>query len=69
MSKKEITVTTIMYKGDDCGNPYSHEDTTLLSFDEWLIEHNKWRVKENGGDEDFNEDECEFEWFEHTFTV
>jgi len=68
MSKKEITVTTIMYKGDECGNPYSHQDTTLLSFDKWLEEHNKWRVEENGS-EDFMDDESDFEWFEKTFSV
>ena len=65
---KEITVTTIMYKGDECGNPYSYEDTTLLPFDEWLEGHNKWRVEENGS-EDFIENESDFEWFETTFTV
>jgi len=66
--KKEITVTTIMYRGDSNGNPYSYEDTTLLSFNEWLKKHNKWRVEENGS-EDFMENESNFEWFETTFTV
>tara|TARA_R100000908_G_scaffold65400_1_gene55658 strand:- start:5111 stop:5308 length:198 start_codon:yes stop_codon:yes gene_type:complete len=65
MSKKEITVTTIMYRGDECGNPYSYEDTTLLSFDEWLKKHNKDR-KEEGNLEEYDGD---FECFETTFTV
>ena len=63
-----------MYKGDDCGNDYEYQDTTLLSFNEWLEEHNKWRVEENGGDDfmdddDWKETEDDFEWFETTFTV
>ena len=68
MSKKKITVTTILHRGDSNGNPYSYEDTTLLPFDEWLEGHNKWRVEENGSEE-FMYDKSDFEWFEHTFTV
>ena len=73
MSKKEITVTTIMYRGDECGNDYQYQDTTLLPFDKWLEEHNKNREEyfdeEELKDDDWKETESDFEWFETTFTV
>ena len=70
---KEITVTTIMYKGDDCGNDYQYQDTTDLNFYDWLEEHNKTRIenfsKDDLEDDDWKETEDDFEWFETTFTV
>jgi len=70
---KEITVTTIMYRGDSNGNPYSYFDTTLLPFNKWLEEHNKNRevylFKEDLEDDYWEETEDDFEWFEHTFTI
>jgi len=71
--KKEITVTTIMYRGDSNGNPYSYFDTTLLPFNKWLEEHNKDREgylpKEDLEDGLWKETENDFDWFETTFTV
>jgi hypothetical protein len=70
---KTITVTTIMYRGDDCGNKYEYQDTTLLPFNKWLEEHNKNREgyfdKKDLKDDYWKETEDNFEWFKTTFSV
>lgn len=49
--KKSITVRTIFYNGETLDD-FDYEDTTTLSFEEWLKQHNKKRIASGNCPED-----------------